>query len=626
MERESFEDEDTAVLMNEYFISVKVDREERPDVDQIYQSAVQAMGVHGGWPLTVFLTPEGSAFYGGTYYPPMPSFGRPGFAQVLQAIADAWENRRDELISHGERIQQALDASKDPPSALVLSPENVAEAVQTMVQRIDRHYGGLGRAPKFPSATSLLLMMRHGRSAANTEAVDLALFTLRQMARGGICDQLGGGFHRYSTDNRWLVPHFEKMLYDNAQLLEAYTLAWQITRESEFAEIAKAIRRYIQQEMTSPEGGFYATQDADSEGVEGKFFVWDYEEVRKLLPTEAMFRLAEEAYGLSPEGNFEGYNILYQAKPLIQIAKELVMPVDTARKVLEEARVLLFAAREERAKPIRDEKIITGWNGLTISGLCRMGQALHDKEAVNLSQNAARFILNTLRRDETHLYRIYKDGQSKIPAFLDDYAFFVQGLLDLYETDFDPMWLTKALLFTETILEEFPAQDGRYALNSRIGERLSTTPYSGFDQAIPSGVSIHCQNMLRLKSLTGDDKYDQEVRSILAAYIDEMSAYPLGYAGLLTALEMQQRGLTEIAFIGENYPLLAKIRETFIPYRVIAAWNGKTPPPPDHPAAPFLAKKPHEMEETAVYVCSGCVCHPPQKDWAALKELLETQP
>ncbi|MCL6613966.1 MAG: thioredoxin domain-containing protein [Firmicutes bacterium] len=381
MARESFADEETARLINENFVPVKVDREERPDIDQVYQTAVQAMTGQGGWPLTVFLTPDGEPFFGGTYFPPEPLYGRPGFRQVLAAVARAWREKPDDLRATARRVAEAVAETAGPPETHPreeggLPSEGLIErAVARLADLVDRRHGGFGRAPKFPNVPALMLLLRHGRLYGQSEPVDLALFTLRRMARGGIHDQLGGGFHRYATDDRWLIPHFEKMLYDNAQLLSAYTAAYQITGDGDFARAAQGIAAYVAREMTAPAGGFFAAHSAESEGVEGKFYLWTAEEVRKALGDERLYRTVRAFYGLREAGGFAGKNILVRAAEIEEIAAEEGRPREEVAADLEEARRLLFAAREKRAKPFRDEKIVLAWNGLMISGLA--GAALY---------------------------------------------------------------------------------------------------------------------------------------------------------------------------------------------------------------------------------------------------------
>ena len=622
MAHESFEDREIARLLNENFIPVKVDREERPDLDQVYQAAVQALAGQGGWPLSVFLAPDGEPFFGGTYFPPAPAYGRPGFPQILAALIEAWSVRPAELREIGRHIQEMLAGELAGPRepASPLSREALETAVKRLAGRIDRRHGGFGRAPKFPQTPALMFMLGYGRMHGADDPVALALLTLRRMARGGIYDQLGGGFHRYSTDDMWLVPHFEKMLYDNAQLLSAYTAAYQITRDGEFARVARGIVDYVAREMTAPEGGFYATQDADSEGVEGKFYVWTDDEIRSVLADDELHRAVRIHYGLAARGNFEGKNILYRAKDVAEVAGAVGLTAAAIQERLERAKLALFAAREKRVRPFRTEQIILGWNGLMLSGLARAAQALGDRQPAAMAVQAANFLLSAMPVSPTHLLRIYQDGQARIPAFLDDYAFLIRGLLDLYETDFDPAWLAAALRFLETVLAEFKAAGGRYTLDSARGERLFTRPVSGFDQAVPSGVAVHCQNLLRLHGLTGEERLGREAESILHAYAEEATRYPEGYAALLSALDMHLSGPIVVAIDGLNHPgedLLRKLREVYLPYGVVAA-KREGQNLANHPAAPVLLERPPLGGKTAFYICAQGSCQPPRTDWAGL--------
>lgn len=627
MERESFEDEATAAMMNEFFVSVKVDREERPDIDHVYQSAVQIMTGQGGWPLTVFLTPDGTPFFGGTYYPPTPSYGRPSFQQVLTSIREAWQNKPSELHEYSQRIVEALSIAKVDQQTIEEDhafEELIQGAIRDMVNFTDSKNGGFGRAPKFPMTGNLLLMLRHGQLTKEWESLESALFTLRQMARGGIHDQLGGGFHRYSTDQRWLVPHFEKMLYDNAQLLEAYCSAYQLTHEEEFAEAAHGIVSYLHREMTDAEGGFYATQDADSEGIEGKFYVWSFEEIRQSLPESTMFEAFCRYYGATSTGNFEGENILHRVESLDQIAKDMNMTTYHIHSLVTAAEDILFEDRERRIRPFRDEKIILGWNGLMISGLARAYQALNIEETLKMAQRAASFALETMKIDTAHLYRIHKDGQAKIPAFLDDYAFFTAGLIDLFESDFNPHWLMSAQNLIQTVLSEFKMENGHYSMSGSNGECLFTQPVSGEDQAIPSGVAIHTQNLIRLAALTNRDDLRMEANGLLQAYQSEVSSHPFSYAALVTAAEMLEHPPVEIVLVGlENDPegLLRQLNAKFIPYRVVAGLPASIRDVTDHPAKGLLTEKEPIQGRATAYICSGMTCHPPKTRWDEMEPL-----
>ncbi|NLG84676.1 MAG: thioredoxin domain-containing protein [Firmicutes bacterium] len=630
MARESFMDEETARLINENFVPVKVDREERPDIAQVYQTAVQAMTGQGGWPLTVFLTPEGEPFFGGTYFPPEPLYGRPSFRQVLTAVARAWQENPEELRATARRVAGAVAEIAVLPEAHPLekglpSEDPIERAATRLVDLADPRHGGFGRAPKFPHVPALMLLLRHGRLHGQSEPVDLALLSLRRMARGGIHDQLGGGFHRYSTDDRWLVPHFEKMLYDNAQLLSAYTAAYQITGDEEFGRGARGIVDYVAREMTAPDGGFFASQSAESEGVEGAFYLWTPEEVRQTLGDDHLYHTVRSFYGLKEEGNFAGKNVLTQVKETREIAFEQGRPVAEVAAELEKARQLLFAAREKRPKPFRDEKIVLAWNGMMISGLAGAARVFGDGNALGLAAEAAEFILARMADGPDHLFHVAKDNEAKIPAFLEDYASFTAGLLDLYETDFDPFWLRTARRYLETALADFKAPGGRYFESGRRGERLFTPIVSGFDRDVPGGAALHCRNLIRLSALTGEERFLREAESLLEAYGPEMAGHPLGCAALLEACEMYLRRPVVVAIVHpeEDPALLGRFRRSFIPYLVVAARRKEDEDLARHPARAVLAGKEPLEGRAAFYVCADFTCHPPQTDWPGLEAVLE---
>ena len=453
MAHESFEDPETAALMNELFVNIKVDREERPDIDAIYMEAVQAMAGNGGWPMTVFLTPEGKPFYGGTYYPPTPRYGMPGFSQLLEAIAEAWRERRQELEAAGERMADALNRSAQvrPPEDAILAPTILEQAIRGMLRSHDRVEGGFGGAPKFPQPMNLDFLLQMYRRTGDPGLLDAVTLTLDKMMRGGIYDHLGGGFHRYSTDDHWLVPHFEKMLYDNAQLARVYLHAWQITGTPDYRRVVEETLDYVLREMISPEGGIRSTQDADSEGEEGRFFLWTPAEIKaRLTPEDA--RLFMLYYGISDRGNFReggpGANILNVAQPANEVAAAAGISEDELNAALRRGRETLFAAREQRVHPGRDDKVLAEWNGLMIEALAEAGAVLGREDYVAAAEEAAAFVLERMRAESAddllRLNRTYKDGQAKLHAYLEDYAAVGLGLIALYQATFDVRWLEAA--------------------------------------------------------------------------------------------------------------------------------------------------------------------------------------
>ncbi|MGE5580976.1 MAG: thioredoxin domain-containing protein, partial [Bacillota bacterium] len=618
MERESFEDLEIAALMNEYFVNIKVDREERPDIDQIYQQAVQLIARHGGWPLTVFLDHDRRPFYGGTYYPPVSMYGRPGFSDILEAVHRKWVEEREQIREAGAELTKYLRSESEIANQAEIPEESFPEkAAAELYRYADTTNGGFDGAPKFPNPTLLNLLLNIGGSKEGSSELSHVLFTLRRMARGGIYDQLGGGFHRYSTDHYWLAPHFEKMLYDNAQLLRLYSIGYQLTGAEEYRQVAQETAEYVRREMTAPEGGFYATQDADSEGEEGKYFLWRMDEIREALDQDEA-RLIIDYYGVTEGGNFEGKNILNRLHDF----EGQGFDCSTSAR-LKQAREKLLKIREARAKPFRDEKVITGWNGLMISGLAVCYQAFQNDADYQAARRGAGFILKKSRLTDGGLARIYKDNKAYGEALLDDYAFLAQGLLDLYEADFDGEWLARSIELTEIAINRFGAGNGRYYLTSEKEGELVSRPLSGPDQAIPSGVAVQAENLLKLAAYTGRNQFWEEAGRIFSAYSGEMQHNSWGYAGLISAFDGFQQGIKEFTFVydGKEPPeLLVRLRRNFQPHRILA-WAGEGFDLKDHPAkALFEGREPVNCKPTC-YVCINQSCLPPVTEWEELERL-----
>ena len=457
MERESFENEEIAAVMNELFINIKVDREERPDLDEIYMNAVQIMTRQGGWPMTVFLTPDLKPFYGGTYYPPTDRYGRPGFPKVMHAVAEAFSDQNVEVLQQAEQITGHLAQMGNvvDPHHHELTEELMTHAFQHYHSQFDSQYGGFGNAPKFPPSMGLPFLLRYWHHSDNANALEMVELTLEKMARGGMYDQLGGGFHRYSTDAHWLVPHFEKMLYDNAQLVVAYFEAYQATQKPFYRDIATETLDYVLREMYDAEnGGFYSTQDADSEGVEGKFFVWEPNDVEDIIG-EANAEIFCEYYDITPQGNFEGENILQVQTPPDILARKLQMDVGELETLLADGKQKLFDEREKRIKPGLDDKILTSWNGIMIRGMAMGYQLTGKPEYLEACEKSAEFVLTTLSQENGLLLRTYRAGKSHLNAYLEDYAYFITGLIALYEASFEPRWLTEAERLTHLMIDQF---------------------------------------------------------------------------------------------------------------------------------------------------------------------------
>jgi uncharacterized protein len=613
MERESFENEEIARQMNEQFVNIKVDREERPDLDQIYMSAVQMMTRHGGWPLTVFLTPDLIPFYGGTYFPPEDRHQMPGFPRVLAAIAEAYRTRPDEVRqSAGEILSELRRMSVAPESSEAIHAQLLDNAYRGLARSYDSRFGGFGDAPKFPSSMNLDFLLRTYKRTGEARALEMATHSCRMMARGGMYDQLGGGFHRYSTDASWLVPHFEKMLYDNALLTRLYLHAFQATGDAFFRHIAEETLAYVAREMTDESGAFYSTQDADSEGVEGKFFVWDEEEVASLLGPEDA-RLFCAYYDVTGGGNFEERNILHVERPAEEVARELKVSVERLAEALERGRGALFTERERRVKPGRDEKVITAWNGLMLEAFAEAAAVLEREDYRAAAERNAGFILDTLVKDGLLLH-VYKDGRAKHIGFLDDYAFVVSGLVTLYETTGRLRWLEAAKTLTDKMLEEFWDEDGGGLFyNGRSGEKLIVRSKDYFDNATPSGNSVAAEALLRLAVLTGNEDYRRKAVNVLRLVRDAVERYPSAFGYALGAFDLYLSTPKEIVVVkgddeAQARALLREVWGRYLPNKVVAVTSG------DEEAAelvPLLRERPAINGRATAYVCENYTCLQP---------------
>jgi uncharacterized protein YyaL (SSP411 family) len=623
MERESFENPDIARLMNQHFVNIKVDREERPDVDHIYMNAVQMLTGRGGWPMTMFLTPDGKPFYGGTYFPPEDRHGMPGFPRLLVAIAQAYRDKADDVQRTVDQLMQRL-AQIEAPAAADRLPDADAlrEAAAQLARAHDSQYGGIGQAPKFPNTAVLDLFLRAAHADGEPRYADLALFTLRRMGQGGIYDQLGGGFHRYSVDERWLVPHFEKMLYDNAQLVPLYLAAYQRTGDEFFATIARDTLHYVMREMHDPAGGFYSTQDADSEGEEGKFFLWDEREVMQLLGDD-LGALACRYWDVTELGNFEGRNILHVTLELEQLAKLFRRDVDSVRAALADARARLFAAREHRIKPGLDSKVLTAWNGLMISAFAKAAEVFGDDRYRRVARDAVAFIERELQRGD-RLLSTWKDGVAKLNGYLDDYAFFTAALLDVFEALQDRGYLESARRLMDATIEHFwDRADGGFFFTSDDHEALIVRSKPAFDGSIPSGNSVATMNLLRLYHHTGSAEYRQRAESLLRLYAQPLRSQPFGFANLLAALDFAISGPREIAVVGDpqapaTQALLGHIRRTYLPNRTLTVIDPADP----SPRPPLLEGKGQIDGQPTVYVCHRMTCSAPATRWEDLEPLL----
>ncbi len=567
MERESFDDEGIARVLNERYVAVKVDREERPDVDQVYMAAVQLLAGGGGWPMSVWLTPDKEPFFAGTYFPPRDGArgAARGLLGILEEIAERWERHpariRAATGSLVEAVRTALSRDEDPAEALP-GPKPIEDAVASFVASFDGEHGGVHRAPKFPSSLPVRLLLRHHRRARDERSLHMAAFTLERMAAGGIHDQLGGGFHRYSTDVEWLVPHFEKMLYDNALLALAYAEAWQVTRRRDFARVVRQTLDWILRELASPEGGFYGAIDADSEGEEGRFYVWDEAEIRDVLGADAdeIVRF----HGVTPEGNFEGRNILWVPRP-----------DEGTWETLAPLRARLLDARARRPRPLRDEKVLAGWNGLAISALAFGGRVLAEPRWIAAAAKAAEFVLGEMVRGG-RLLRSWAAGVASVPAFLDDHAFVAQGLLDLFEATFDVRWLEAALDVSGRLERLFgDPEGGAWFTTAADHEPLLARGKPTQDGAEPSGASVALLDALRLSAFTADDRWRRIAEGALRHYASALEAQPAALTEMLLALDFATDAVREVVLVWPSgdpppEPFLSVLRETFLPNRALA--------------------------------------------------------
>ncbi|MFZ0890484.1 MAG: thioredoxin domain-containing protein [Candidatus Binataceae bacterium] len=614
MERESFENDAIARLMNENFVPIKVDREERPDLDQIYMDAVQLIAGRGGWPLTVFLTPEGKPFFGGTYFPPEDRHGIPGFGRVLQAVSQAYQNKAHEVQHNVERLTAALGALGNyTATAGGVKPGLMADAARALAEHYDSVNGGIGRAPKFPNTFVFSLFLRVYHDAADPGMAEMVRHTLTKMAKGGIYDQIGGGFHRYSVDDRWLVPHFEKMLYDNALLARLYLDAGRALNEPEFLTVAGEILDYLLREMTSPEGGFYSTQDADSEGEEGKFFLWTPDEVREVLGDE-LAKIAWRYFDISREGNFEGRNILHRTIEAADAARLFNLPEANMASAIAEIRRKLFEARERRVKPGRDDKILAAWNGMTISAFAEGYRALGEARYLETAKRALRFVMDRMW-DGGGLKRSFKDGIARFNGYLEDYALIAGAMIDIYEASLDPAYIASARRIADVMFERFlDGEKGGFFFTSEDHEPLIARPKAAFDGSTPSGNSAAAMALLRLHAYTGEPRYLAEAERTIKLFKDFVEKQPFAFSHMLEAIDLYQRGAEEIVIVGDrSNPEFANWCErlglVYGPNRAIFAVD---PANPDASFVPEQVRDKHQVDgKLTAYVCRDRTCSPP---------------
>jgi len=613
MERESFEDEGIARLMNEHFVPVKVDREERPDLDDIYMAATLAMNQgQGGWPMTVFLTPDQEPFFAGTYFPPTDRYGRPGFRTLLERIADLWQRDRAGLRAQASEVTQFLRENTRSAPGLSVGAEDIRKAVAQLARDFDERWGGFGRAPKFPPSAGLSLLLRAHRRFGDTEAMRMATRTLERMARGGMRDQIGGGFHRYSVDEQWLVPHFEKMLYDNAQLAHAYLEAHQAGGDPFFLEVAEDVLDYVRREMTAPEGGFYSATDADSEGEEGKFFVWTPAEVRGALGDAEAARRFCAAYDITEAGNFEGRSIPNLPRPLDDVAAELGLARPDLDASLRASRARLYEARARRVPPALDDKVLTAWNGLMIGAFAEGFRLTGNPRHLDAAARAAAFLRAHLVSTEGRLLRTWRAGHAHLDAYLEDYAYLAAGLLDLYEAGGDQGHLREAERLAGQILADFAAEDGGFYSTGRGHEPLIVRHREGHDGATPAANAVAAHTLARLSyHLDRDDLRERAVEAI-RAWGKAIARQPRAFATSLAAVDLMLEGPIEVALVGAagdpgREALRAELARHYLPNRIVALHD----PAEGASDLPLLAGKATVAGRAALYVCRNFACQRP---------------
>jgi hypothetical protein len=636
MEHESFEDAEVAALMNANFVSIKVDREERPDVDQVYMTVTQAMTGGGGWPMTVVLTPDRVPFFAGTYFPKRGAYGRPGMMELLPRIAAAWRNERESLLGSADQVLSHLRQGRGAGSGDLPGERVLGRAYEDLLRRFDNEEGGFGTAPKFPVPHNLRFLVRYAERSGEERALTMVRKTLDAMRRGGIWDHVGFGFHRYSTDRRWLVPHFEKMLYDQALLALAYLEAYQITGDSAYAETARGIFTYVLRDMTSGEGAFYSAEDADSEGEEGKFYLWRPGETLAILgPDEGA--LFNRIYGISESGNFRDphtgkqASIPHLARPLASWAAELRVEEAELAARLEASRKKLLAARAKRIHPLRDDKVLTDWNGLMVAAFAVGAQVVEDARYAEAARRAADFMLEKLRDTDGNLFKRWRRGEAGLDATLEDHAFFAWGLLELYEATFEPRYLAEARALAHAMIERFRDEKsgGGFFLSSAGRSDLLVRPKESYDGAIPSGNSVAAVVLVRLGRMTGDPALEKEAEGVLRAFASDLERAPSVQTQMLVALDFLAGPSFEVVVVGtpgaaDTRAMISKLRRPFLPRKVVLL---RAPGPE---GAEISALAPYVAQQTAIegmataYVCQNFACQAPTTDPAVMLAALES--
>lgn len=640
MEKESFEDHEVAQLMNDTFVSIKVDREERPDIDKLYMNVCQMMTGGGGWPLTILMTPDLKPFWAGTYIPKESRFGRLGMQDFIPKIKEMWQKNRDQVVSAANEMITDLQWHLSTISG---GNEDIGESTlkfahEILDDRYDERYGGFGQAPKFPTSHVLRFLLRYWKRTGKERALEMVEKTLQAMRQGGIYDHVGFGFHRYSTDPQWLLPHFEKMLYDQALLAMAYIEAYQATRNPEYKQTTQEIFTYVLRDMTSPDGGFYSAEDADSEGVEGKFYIWTEAEIHQILNQEDA-NLVVQVFNLAKEGNFAeeatrektGANILHLRKSLTEIAGDLQIPESDLRTQLESIRQKLFEVREKRVHPLKDDKILVDSNGLMIAALAKGAQVFGEYQFMEAAKNAVRFLLTTLRTPEGRLLHRYRDGEAAISANIDDYAFLIWGLIELYETTFDANYLQTALELTKMAREHFWDEEaGGFYFTPDDGDPLLIRQKEIYDGAIPSGNSVFVLNLLRLGRMTINPEFEEEAARIGRTFSLTVNQGPALFAQLLVGIDFGLGSSYEVVIAGDSQAqdtqeMLQTLRSHFLPNMVILLNPTEQESPEIYHVTEFIKHQTSRNGKATAYVCLDYVCNQPTTNIGKMLELLEVE-
>ncbi len=638
MEHESFEDSAVAALMNDAFISIKVDREERPDVDDIYMTVCQMVTGSGGWPLTIIMTPDKRPFFAATYIPKNQRFNRPGMMELIPQIKNAWQNDRQRVLESAGKITDFLSQSTITKPGLAIEDSVLQAATQQLSDSYDQKFGGFSERPKFPSAHNLMFLLRQYKRGGDPKILGMVENTLQHMRKGGVYDHIGFGFHRYSTDPKWLVPHFEKMLYDQAINTMAYTEAFQVTGKAEYQQTAKEVLKYVQRDMTDVKGGFYSAEDADSDGEEGKFYVWHTSEIREILGQEDA-DFFDEIYGLEDAGNFEdeasrqktGNNIPHLKKSLATIAADKGIAELALRERLENIRQKLFEVREKRIHPLKDDKVLTDWNGLMIAAFSKAARAFDEPTFAETARNAAEFILSEMRLKNGRLLHRYREGEKAINAYLDDYAFMSWGLIELYETTYDTRYLKAAIEFTDILLEHFWDQKNYgFFFTTDDATDLLVRKKEIYDGAIPSGNSVAMLNLLRLGRMTGNTTYEEKASQLGQAFSEQVNRYPAGYTMMMVAVDFAAGPSHEVVIAGnlENADaaeMIKALNRPFIPNKIVVFRPASESEPKIAQIAEYAASMTEINNKATAYVCQNFACELPTNDAQKMLDLLSNK-